>query len=67
MAKPETAGRIRERIEQVLDWAKVRGYRDSENPARWRGHLENLLPSPSKVRRVKHHPALPYGEIGGFM
>ena len=54
MAKPETASRIRERIEQVLDWAKVHGYRDSENPARWRGHLENFLPSPSKVRRVKH-------------
>jgi len=60
MSKPETATRLRERIEQVLDWAKTRSYRQGENPARWRGHLENLLPSPSKVRRVRHHPALPY-------
>jgi hypothetical protein len=67
VAKSETATRLRERIEQVLDWAKVRGYRDGENPARWRGHLENLLPSPSKVRRVKHHPALPYADVREFM
>jgi integrase len=65
--KPETASRVRGRIEAVLDWAKARGYREGENPARWRGHLENLLPKESKVRRVKHHAALPYSEIGTFM
>jgi integrase len=65
--KPETAGRVRGRIEAVLDWATARGYRQGENPARWRGHLENLLPKKSKVRRVEHHAALPYAEIGAFM
>ena len=65
--KPETASRLRGRIEAVLDWAKVRGYRQGENPARWRGHLENLLPARSKVRSVEHHAALPYAEIGGFI
>jgi integrase len=65
--KPETAGRVRGRIESVLDWAKARGYRDGENPARWKGHLDNLLPARSKVRRVEHHAALPYPEIAGFM
>src|SRR5262245_14052171 len=52
---PETAGRVRGRIEAVLDWAKARGFRDGENPARWRGHLSNLLPRPSKVRAAKHY------------
>src|SRR5262249_25111489 len=65
--KPETASRVRGRIEAVLDWAKARGFRAGENPARWRGHLSNLLPSSSKVRAVKHHPALPYTQIGAFM
>jgi integrase len=65
--KPETAGRVRGRIEAVLDWAKARGFRDGENPARWRGHLSNLLPARTKVRAVKHHAALPYSEIGVFM
>ena len=65
--KPETAVRVRGRIEAVLDWAKVRGFRDGENPARWRGHLSNLLPRRSKVRSVKHYAALPYAEIGAFM
>ncbi len=65
--KPETASRVRGRIESILDWASARGYRLGENPARWRGHLENLLPRRSKVQKVKHHPALPYGEIGAFM
>ncbi len=65
--KPETASRVRGRIEAVLDWASARGYRQGENPARWRGHLENLLPRPSKVRRVEHHAALPYSEIGAFI
>jgi integrase len=65
--KPETASRIRGRIELVLDWAAARGFRDSDNPARWKGHLENLLPRRSKVRAVKHHAALPYVEISDFM
>lgn len=65
--KPETASRLRGRIESVLDWATVSGYREGENPARWRGHLENLLPSLNKKLRVKHHPALPFNEMGEFM
>jgi len=64
---PETAKRTRGRIEKVLDWAKVHGHRDGENPARWQGNLENALPSISKIRVVKHHPALPYPEIAGFI
>ena len=51
----------------ILDWAKVRGYRAGENPARWRGHLDKLLPARSKVRRVEHHAALPYAELPGFL
>ena len=66
-AKPETASRLRGRMESVLDWAKVRGYRQGENPARWRGHLDKLLPARSKVRRVEHHPALPYADLPEFM
>ena len=66
-AKPETASRLRGRIEAVLNWAKARGYRDGENPARWRGHLDNLLPAMSKIRAVKHHAALPYEQIGAFV
>jgi integrase len=66
-AKNETAKRVRGRIEAILDWAKVHGYREGENPARWRGHLDKLLPSPKRVRRVKHHEAMPYAEIGEFM
>jgi hypothetical protein len=65
--KPETAARVRGRIEAVLDWAKARGFRDGENPARWRGHMSNLLPARTKVRAVKHHAALPYLEIGAFV
>jgi integrase len=65
--KPETATRLRARIERVLDWAMTRGYRDGENPARWRGHLKNLLPALEKRNRVKHHPALPYEQVGAFM
>jgi integrase len=67
VVKPETASRVRGRIEAILDWATARGYRAGENPARWRGHLENLLPKRSKVHRVEHHAALPYPEIGAFM
>jgi integrase len=65
--KPETASRLRGRIEAVLDFAKVRGYRVGENPARWKGHLKEALPAVSKLRNVKHHAALPYAEIGAFM
>lgn len=65
--KPETATRVRGRIESILDWAAARGYRQGDNPARWRGHLDKLLPARSKVAKVQHHPALPYGEIGGFI
>jgi integrase len=65
--KPETASRVRGRMEAVLDWAKVRGYRTGENPARWRGHLDHLLPAKSKVRKVEHHAALPYAQVGAFV
>lgn len=65
--KTETASRLRGRIESVLDWAKVNGYREGENPARWRGHLDKLLPARNKVQKVEHHAALPYAEIGAFM
>lgn len=64
---PETASRIRGRIETVLDWAKARGYRDGPNPAVWRGHLSSLLPAPRKVRKGKHFPSLPYTQLGAFM
>jgi integrase len=66
-AKPETASRLRGRIESVLDFATVRGHRAGENPARWKGHLKEALPSINKVRKVRHHPALPYAEIGAFV
>jgi integrase len=65
--KTETASRLRGRIESVLDWARVRGYRDGENPARWRGHLDHLLPERGKVAKVDHHAALPYREMANFM
>jgi integrase len=65
--KPETASRVRGRLESILDLAKVRGYRDGENPARWRGHLDKLLPARSRVRQVEHHAALPYAELPGFL
>ena len=65
--KPETAARIRGRIESVLNWAKARGYRAGENPALWKGHLSNLLPAHSKIAKVKHHAALPYDETSQFI
>jgi integrase len=65
--KPETASRVRQRIENILDLAKVRGHRDGENPARWRGHLDKLLPAPSKVRKVEHLAALPYAALSAFL
>lgn len=66
-SKPETASRVRGRIEVILSWAKVRGYREGENPAQWRGHLDHLLPAKGKVRKVVHHAALPYPEVPAFM
>jgi integrase len=65
--KAVTARHIRDNIEAILDYARASGYRSGENPARWRGHLENLLAQPDKVHTVKHHAALPYTEIGNFM
>jgi integrase len=74
-AKPETASRVRGRIESVLDWATVRGYRQGDNPARWKGHLDHLLPAPTKAKqavrqvngRDEHHAALAYRELPEFM
>lgn len=65
--RTETANRVRGRIEQVLDWAKVRGMRTGDNPARWRGHLDMALPKRSQVRKRKHHAAMPYSELPAFM
>jgi integrase len=65
--KPETASRVRQRIEKILDFAKVCGYRDGENPARWRGHLDNVLPARSRVREIEHLAALPYAKLPAFL
>jgi len=65
--KPETASRVRGRIEHILDYARVRGYRAGENPARWRGHLDKLLPTALNRKHRRHHAALPYEEIGQFI
>lgn len=65
--KTETATRLRGRIEHILDWAKVQGYRSGENPAAWRGHLDKLLPAPRRVAKSGHHAALPWKDIGSFM
>lgn len=65
--KPETASRVRGRIEAILDYAKSRGWRTGENPARWKGHLANLLPSRAKLAPVQHHAALPWPEMPAFM
>jgi len=64
---PETADRIRGRIETVLTWATVQGYRSGENPARWKGHLDHSYPKRAKVAPVRHFPSLPYRELGTFM
>ena len=64
--KTETASRVRQRIEAILDWAKVRQYREGENPARWRGHLDKLLPSPKKIQKVVHQPAMDYRDVPMF-
>jgi integrase len=68
-SKPETASRLRGRIESILSWAQVRGYRlpNETNPAAWKNHLDHLLPAKSKVRKAEHHAALPYIEVGKFM
>jgi integrase len=66
-AKTDTAGRVRGRLENILDFARVRSYREGENPARWRGHLDKLLPARSKIRKVEHHAALPYSQLPDFL
>lgn len=65
--KPETASRLRGRIESVLDWAIARGYRDQPNPARWKGHLDSILATPSKFAKRTHHRAVPYKDVKQFM
>ena len=65
--KTETASRLRGRLESVLDWATTRGYRAGLNPARWKGHLDTVLPAASSVANAGHNGALPVGEIGAFM
>jgi integrase len=66
-SRTETASRVRQRIEAILDWAKVSGFRSGDNPARWRGHLDKLLPARAKVARRRHQPALPYTDLPAFM
>lgn len=65
--KTETASRVRQRIEAVLDYATATRARTGDNPARWRGHLDHLLPRPSRVRVVRHHPALDWRQAPAFM
>jgi integrase len=65
--KTETATRVRARIEAILDWATVHRHREGPNPARWRGHLDKILPTPGKVAPVQHHPALPIDSVPAFM
>jgi integrase len=63
---PETASRIRGRMEKILDWSRVNGYREGENPARWSGHLDQSLPRKTKIRTVKGHASMPYTELPQF-
>ena len=65
--KTETASRLRGRIENILDWAKVHGYRKGENPAYWKGNLDKVLSAPTKTKLIRHHKALPYSEVSRFM
>jgi integrase len=65
--KPETASRTRGRIERVLAWATVRGFRSGDNPARWRGHLQEMFPAVGKIAKVNHHEAMPYVDVPNFM
>ena len=67
LTKTETMNRVRGRIESVLNWCKVRGYRQGDNPAAWKGHLGELLPARAQVAKVEHHPAMPYAELPGFI
>jgi integrase len=64
---PELATHVRQRVEAILDWATVREYRQGANPARWRGHLDKLLPSKAKVAPVVHHRSLPYDQVAAFL
>ena len=66
VSKTETASRLRGRIENVLDWARARGFRSDDNPARWRGHLDKLLSAPEKTTRIIHHPAVPVNDVAAF-
>ncbi|MEY3729706.1 MAG: hypothetical protein RLZZ57_462 [Pseudomonadota bacterium] len=66
-SKPETASRLRGRIEAILSYATARGWRSGGNPATWRGHLATMLPKRSKIAAVEHHAALPWQEMGNFM
>jgi len=67
MEKTETAKRVQGRIENILDWATVSKFRHGDNPARWRGHLDKLLATPSKIKNIEHHPALPFAQLGAFL
>lgn len=66
-SKTETATRVRGRIETVLDWAQVRKHRTKENVARWKGHLDKVLPAPSMIQKVEHHKSIPYDEVADFV
>lgn len=66
-SKTETATRVRGRVEKILDWSTTKGYRQGLNPARWKGHLDNLLPAPNKIAKEEHHPALAIGDVGAFV
>lgn len=65
--KTETATRVRQRIEAVIDWAKAHGHRKGDNPAAWKGHLQGVMAAPRKITKVVHHPALPIDDLPGFM
>jgi integrase len=65
--KRETASRLRGRVESILNYAKAMGWREGENPARWRGHLDHILARRTKAQEVEHHPALPWKQIGAFL
>lgn len=65
--KTETATRVRQRIENILDWARARNYRTGENPALWRGHLDKLLPKRTKLQKVKHFAAMPYADLPDYV
>jgi integrase len=65
--KPETAARLRGRVEAILDAVTAQGVRAGDNPARWKGHLSTLLPAHGRIAKRRHHPALPYDQIGQFL